>query len=264
MSHAGGQWNDLGPRLISGGVFAAVSVSIMWWGGIPFHLLIVLISGVILWELVRMIGGEQAAVPVAVAGALSLFAAMELDSGYALLFLMLPSMVGTAFLPDNRVTYAIYTAAILVAGFGLTILRDDFGFGWMGWLALVVIVTDVMGYFAGRLIGGPKIWPKVSPKKTWSGAIAGWVGAALVAVFFVWQGASGLELIAISVAVSIASQMGDVAQSALKRRMGVKDSSALMPGHGGMFDRFDGMLGASVFLLLVEQIVDFPPAQVPL
>ena len=155
-------------------------------------------------------------------------------------------------------------ALILLAGLGLTILRDDFGFGWMAWLALVVIATDIAGYFVGRAVGGPKLWPRISPSKTWSGGIGGWVAAALVGLWFVIQGASGPELIAISVAVSMASQMGDVAESALKRRMGVKDASAILPGHGGMFDRFDGMLGASVFLLLVEQIIDFPPAQVPL
>ena len=134
----------------------------------------------------------------------------------------------------------------------------------MAWLALVVISTDILGYFAGRFIGGPKFWPKISPKKTWSGTVAGWIGAAIIGVVFVWYGRSGPELIGISVAISMASQIGDVAESALKRRMGVKDSSNIMPGHGGMFDRFDGMLGASVFLLLVEQIIDFPPAPVPL
>jgi len=69
----------------------------------------------------------------------------------------------------------------------------------------------------------------------------------------------GLEIVGISIAISMASQMGDIAESAMKRKMGVKDSSNLIPGHGGVFDRFDGMLGASVFLLLIEQLVDFPP-----
>jgi phosphatidate cytidylyltransferase len=132
----------------------------------------------------------------------------------------------------------------------------------MAWLALVVIVTDILGYFAGRFIGGPKFWPKVSPKKTWSGTIAGWIGAAIVGALYVYNGAAGLELIGISIAISMASQMGDVSESALKRRMGIKDSSNIMPGHGGMFDRFDGMLGASIFLLVIEALVVFPPVPV--
>jgi phosphatidate cytidylyltransferase len=129
----------------------------------------------------------------------------------------------------------------------------------MLWLIVVVVVTDVLGYFAGRMIGGPKFWPAVSPKKTWSGTIFGWIGAALVGVIFVIYTGASFELVGISIAVAMASQMGDIAESAVKRMMGVKDSSTLIPGHGGVLDRFDGMLGATVFLLLVGQFIGFPP-----
>jgi phosphatidate cytidylyltransferase len=112
------------------------------------------------------------------------------------------------------------------------------------------------------MFGGPKIWPKVSPKKTWSGTVAGWIAAAAVSIPFVVQLNVGWELLGIAMALSMASQMGDVAESALKRRAGVKDSSNILPGHGGLLDRFDSMLGASVFLLMVEQVVDFPPPPV--
>ena len=123
----------------------------------------------------------------------------------------------------------------------------------------MVIASDILGYFAGKIIGGPKFWPKVSPKKTWSGTIAGWLGAALVALVYIALGIGGWQLITISVAIAIAGQLGDVAESALKRRVGVKDSSNILPGHGGMFDRFDAMLGASLFLLLMGRIIPFPP-----
>ncbi|MEP6319808.1 MAG: phosphatidate cytidylyltransferase, partial [Paracoccaceae bacterium] len=125
--------------------------------------------------------------------------------------------------------------------------------------ALIVIFSDILGYFAGRIIGGPKFWPKVSPKKTWSGTIAGWIGAAIIGVVYVAWGKAGAEIIGISIALAIAGQLGDVAESALKRRMDVKDSSNILPGHGGMFDRFDSMLGASILLLLMGQVVGFPP-----
>ncbi len=125
-----------------------------------------------------------------------------------------------------------------------------------------MIATDIGGYFAGRMFGGPKIWPKVSPKKTWSGTVAGWIAAAAISVPFVTQTATGWELLGIAVAISMASQLGDVSESAIKRRVGVKDSSNLIPGHGGLLDRFDSMLGASIFLLLIERIVDFPPPPV--
>ena len=129
-------------------------------------------------------------------------------------------------------------------------------------LVLVVVVTDVAGYFAGRAIGGPKFWPRVSPKKTWAGTVAGWIAAGLLSlVFITWYGA-GWSLVGLSIAVSMASQMGDIAESAMKRKVGAKDSSSLIPGHGGLLDRFDGMLGGAVFLLLVGPWAGLPVAAV--
>jgi phosphatidate cytidylyltransferase len=129
----------------------------------------------------------------------------------------------------------------------------------MAWLLFVVIVTDVAGYFAGRMLGGPKFWPRVSPKKTWSGTIAGWIGAALVGWIFGALYNGGPYVIYISVAVALGSQLGDIAESAIKRHVGVKDSSSLIPGHGGLLDRFDGMLGAALLLIIIEMFVNFPP-----
>src|SRR5690606_1989766 len=103
---------------------------------------------------------------------------------------------------------------------------------WLFWLVFVVIATDVAGYFAGRAFGGPKFWPGVSPKKTWSGTAAGWMAAALVGAVFLSITTAGRDLIWISACVAFASQLGDIAESAVKRRMGVKDSSALILGHG--------------------------------
>ena len=160
---------------------------------------------------------------------------------------------------QNRTVYMSFTVMILLAGFGLMQVRDDMGFGWMLWLVLVVVITDVFGYFAGRYFGGPKFWPAVSPKKTWAGTAAGWAGAALVGLVFSVNTGVGLQLIGISIAISMASQMGDIAESGMKRKMGVKDSSNLIPGHGGLMDRFDGMLGASLFLLIIGQFIGFPP-----
>ena len=264
MSPAGGKWDDLIQRLVSGGIAAGVGLWAMWMGGHPFHLLVAIVTGIMIWELARMIHAGHLAVPLGVLSGVTLFVLTTFPIAYVLPLIFLPTLVGVAILGQHRSTFAMYSAAMMIAALGLVILRDDFGFGWMAWLALVVIASDILGYFAGRFIGGPKFWPKVSPKKAWSGTIAGWVGAALVALFFIWQGQSGFELVAISVAVAIAGQLGDVAESAVKRRMEVKDSSSIIPGHGGMFDRFDSMLGASIFLLLVEQIIDFPPVPVPL
>ena len=130
----------------------------------------------------------------------------------------------------------------------------------MTWLLVVVVVVDVAGYFAGKVFGGPKFWPKVSPKKTWSGTAAGWVGAAVVGLCYMIFAGGGVVAITVSIAAAMAAQMGDIAESAIKRKVGVKDSSNLIPGHGGLLDRFDGMLGAALLLLIVEQFIAFPPS----
>lgn len=256
---ATGQWGDLSQRLLSGGIAAVFGLWLMWIGGIPFKLMIATIAGLMVWEVARMVGGARIAIPLGVLSGLVMVALALLPTGLTLPLLFLPALIGVARLKRHKVSFSLFASAILIAGVGLFALREDFGFLWMAWLALVVITSDVLGYFAGRIIGGPKFWPKVSPKKTWSGTIAGWAGAALIGLAFVVAGHASIEIIGISIAVAIAGQMGDVAESALKRRMGVKDSSAILPGHGGMFDRFDSMLGASLFLLVIGRIVNFPP-----
>lgn len=259
MTTAGGQWSDLAQRLISGGLFAVLGLFVMWIGGIPFHILVSVIAGIMVWEVTRMIGGGSRAVPLGALTGIALLVLVELPPGLALPLLFVPALVGLGLLQQHKTTYGLYTSAVLFASFGLMALRDDYGFIWMIWLALIVIMSDILGYFAGRIIGGPKFWPKVSPKKTWSGTIAGWIGAAIIGAVYVGLGKAGPEIIGISIAMAIAGQFGDVAESALKRRMDVKDSSNILPGHGGMFDRFDSMLGASILLLLMGQIVGFPP-----
>ncbi|RVT85426.1 phosphatidate cytidylyltransferase [Rhodobacteraceae bacterium CCMM004] len=259
MKTAAGQWDDLIVRLASGGAVAVIGLTAVWFGGIAFIVLTVVISAAMVWELVRMLDREAPALMLAGVAGLALAVAELLPPGYALPILIAPCFVGFGQLSQHRATFTVFTLMILLAGYGLFALRDEFGFIWMLWLALVVIATDVFGYFAGRFIGGPKFWPRVSPKKTWAGTVAGWVAAAGVGVIFIGLTPVKAQIVGISIAVSMASQIGDIAESSVKRRMGVKDSSSLIPGHGGLFDRFDGMLGAAVFLLLVEQLVDFPP-----
>jgi phosphatidate cytidylyltransferase len=139
-----------------------------------------------------------------------------------------------------------YASAALFAS-ALVRADQQWGFTALILILLVVWVTDIGGYFAGRGIGGPKLWPRVSPKKTWAGAIGGFVAALLVATGF---GAMGLgkfgPLMVLAAALSIASQFGDLFESAVKRRFGVKDSSHIIPGHGGLLDRLDGFVAAVV------------------
>ena len=251
---------DLATRMATGLVLAVVGLAAVWAGGWWFTALVLLIVATLVWELVRMLGGGQKrALTLAALGALAILSSKLLPPGIALPLMLLVGIAGIGVLERNRTLYIVMTSIIMLAGFGLILHRDEFGLTWMLWLVLLVAATDILGYFAGRILGGPKFWPRVSPKKTWSGTVAGWVGAGLIGWAFMSLTGSGVELIGISVALSMASQMGDIAESAVKRRMGVKDSSNLLPGHGGVYDRFDGLLGAAFLLVIVESLTAFPP-----
>lgn len=253
-------FSDLAARMATGVAMAVVGLGAVALGGWWFSATVVIVIAALAWELARMLGaGAGPALALGALAAALMVGAKLFPPGLALPLLLLPGIAGAAVMDRNRGLFVVYAALIMFAGFGLIYHRDLFGLTWMVWLVLVVAATDILGYFAGRVIGGPRFWPRVSPKKTWSGTAAGWVGAGLVGAIFMRATGTGIELVGISVALSMASQMGDIAESAVKRRMGVKDSSGLLPGHGGVFDRFDGMLGAALLLLVVESVTDFPP-----
>lgn len=258
---AAGRWADLGPRLGTAAALVVLGVAAIWAGGAWFAGLVVGVVGAIAWEVSVM---AQADRPLMLAGvtALALVLVLVLPPGWGLPLILLPVLVAQPRLRLAHLSHGVFVALAMLAGYGLVDLRGDASPVWLVWLVAVVVLTDVAGYFAGRLIGGPKFWPRVSPRKTWSGTVAGWLCAGALGAVLWSRGLAGPEVVALSVALSMASQMGDIAQSALKRHVGVKDSSRLLPGHGGVFDRFDGVLGASVFLLLVERVVDFPPVGV--
>ena len=114
--------------------------------------------------------------------------------------------------------------------------------------------ADVAAYFAGRLVGGPKLWPSVSPGKTWSGAIAGaFAGAAFGLLLSGWADRID-RLFWLGLAAAVVSELGDLFESAFKRRFGVKDSSRLIPGHGGLMDRLDAFIAASAFAALFAAV----------
>jgi phosphatidate cytidylyltransferase len=253
-----GRWADLMPRLLSATVMVAAGGFAVWAGGLVFNALIALCCGGMIWELVRMLEPDRRATALqlgAISGVAVMLASL-LPVTWVLPVLAAPVSVGFSQIHKNRQHFTGFALWIMLAGFGFIWLRgqSDMGMIWMLWLLSVVVVTDVAGYFAGKAIGGPKFWPRVSPKKTWSGTAAGWLAAALVGVGFVlWQDET-LGMVVLSVLLSMASQAGDVAESALKRKLGVKDSSNLIPGHGGLLDRFDGMLGAAAMFLVVTAL----------
>lgn len=257
---AGGRWNDLQTRVVSAAVMLAIGAVDIWLGGAPFAALVVVLTGLMIWELAAITApkARQTAMIIALAAAAALAATLMVGWHGRTAILLVP-LVALGLTPRRDPAIAIaYAAAILVAGFGLISLRNSVGTPAILWLIGVVIVSDVMGYFAGRILGGPKFWPAISPKKTWSGTVAGWVGAALVALGFVIFAGAGWGLILLSPLVAFAGQMGDIAESWIKRRTGVKDSSALIPGHGGVLDRFDALIGAVVVVMLLTLILPLP------
>lgn len=148
----------------------------------------------------------------------------------------------------------LYAAAAL---FGAVLVRADPQSGFIALLFVLLIVwlTDIGGYFAGRSIGGPKLWVRVSPKKTWAGALGGFGGSLVVAAGFAASGFGRiLPLLLLAAALSIVSQLGDLFESAVKRRFGVKDSSNVIPGHGGLLDRLDGFVAAIVIAAVIGVI----------
>ena len=257
---AGGRWSDLRTRLTSAAVMLGVGILEIWLGGPSFAVLLVLLSAVMIWELSVITAPRAAGISVALAmlAAAVLLLAVALPQQVSWVLLAVPAL-GLALTPrrDPWLAAAI-GLAILVAGFGLIHLRATMGGAVILWLVGIVVVSDVLGYFAGRLIGGPKFWPAVSPKKTWSGTVAGWLGAGGVGLGFVLAGFADWGIVLLSPLVALAGQMGDIAESWVKRRAGVKDASRLIPGHGGVMDRFDAMTGAVLAVLVIGLLLPLP------
>lgn len=257
-----GNWDDLKVRLTSSAWMAVLGIGAIIIGGVWFQMLAVFVTAVMVWECWIMIRGASPTSGMLLAAAVASILSAQVFGGafnyeFLALFLVVP-IVGAVILKRERITFFIFAFALQIAGYGLVHFRIDFGFTWLLWLVSIVVVTDIAGYFAGKSLGGPKFWPAISPKKTWSGTIGGWIGAAIVGLIFVMLTNAGWTIILLSVVISFAGQMGDIAESALKRRQGVKDSSTLIPGHGGLLDRFDALLGASLFMLLVASVFNVP------
>jgi phosphatidate cytidylyltransferase len=167
----------------------------------------------------------------------------------ALLVLALGLAAVALLAPERRIWVATGFGYAAAAEMASVLVRLDriYGFVALMLILLVVWVTDIGGYFAGRGIGGPKLWPRVSPKKTWAGAVGGFAASLAVAGGFAAFDLSKTgPLLLLSAVLSMASQLGDLFESAVKRRFGVKDSSHIIPGHGGLLDRLDGFVAAVV------------------
>ena len=241
---------NLSARIIAAAVLIPLAVAIAYAGGWLWAGLVTL-AAIGLYVEWLMVVGVAADKRVVAAGAVALavaglcLAIGRIDAALVVLGVGLVAVALIAPAQRNWIISGFLYAAVAEVASVLLRLDPAKGFVALIFVLLIVWGTDSGGYFAGRGIGGPKLWPRVSPKKTWAGAIGGFVASLAVAGAFALLdlGKAG-PLLMISGVLSVVSQLGDLFESAVKRRFGVKDSSQIIPGHGGLLDRLDGYVAA--------------------
>jgi phosphatidate cytidylyltransferase len=252
IATAGQEARNLLLRVAAALVMAPLAVAIAYVGGWLWTALVTAAAIGLYVEWLAVIGERKPR--LVVLGILSLLGAGWVDAEHmttapVVAAIVLGVLAAGVFSPERRAWAAAGIGYALAASIGSSAVRLDpiWGFSALMLVLLVVWATDIGGYFAGRLIGGPKLWRRVSPKKTWAGAIGGFVASLGVAGGFAALGfGKTLPLLLLGATLSVASQLGDLFESAVKRKFGVKDSSHLIPGHGGLMDRLDGFVAAIV------------------
>lgn len=258
---AAGRWSDLGTRALSAAVLGPIALTAIWLGAGWFMLMVALGTAVLAWEWVHLCGARLRAFP-GTAVPLALLAAGLASAAGAWMLALVLLVAGAALawviarrpglLPGERRPAAWLAAGVVyigVAGVGLIWLRDagEAGRANVLFVVLVVWASDIGAYGVGRMIGGPRLAPRISPNKTWSGGAGGLaaaVAAGMAAAAWLTPGAAVASAAAVAAAVGLAAQAGDLLESFVKRRFMVKDASRLIPGHGGLLDRADGLIAA--------------------
>jgi phosphatidate cytidylyltransferase len=269
-AHKASAKSDLPTRTIAAVAMIAVALAAIYLGGWPFSLLVALAAALMLFEwcgmhkLARvwpMIGTASLAINLLVVPQLY---PMPGDGSALYWFgaaLLLGVLLGLAARSLRLGWGYVYVAVPAVA---LLVLS---GFGWplVLWAMVVTWATDIFAYFAGRAIGGPKLAPRISPNKTLAGLVGGMAGAGAAGAAAVWAlgpswpfAGAGPFLYG-GAAMGLVAQLGDLYESAVKRRAGVKDSGTILPGHGGVLDRLDGLLPVAL-ATLVMLLVAMRPA----
>jgi phosphatidate cytidylyltransferase len=251
--------SELRTRVISALVLAPIALAAELAGGLPFAALIALIAVVGLWEwtdIGRATEPPWARILAAIILVAGLFA-LEVWSIGAGVALVAASAALALVAGTSSRTFLWTGLGLLYLGIpcaGLIVLRQAEPLGWLAilFILLVVWATDIAAYFGGRAVGGPKLWPRVSPKKTWSGALSGLAAAVLAGgATAAWATGNARTGFVLAAPLSVVAQAGDLFESAVKRRFGVKDSGSAIPGHGGVLDRVDGLLGAAALAWLM-------------
>ncbi|MET3589931.1 phosphatidate cytidylyltransferase [Bartonella silvatica] len=251
-------------RILTAFVFGIITLYLTWFGGTLFFLFVWIMGGFILYEWIS-ITKEKWCISQKILASIFyfIFGCFLLLKGSALfIFCVLVVLAAVLAISPMRKSYWVpfgflYASLPAVA---LSFLRGHETLGLQTVLFLFAIVwgTDIAGYFCGRLFGGPKLAPRFSPNKTWSGAIGGTVVGVLsgvIACQFFNVHFANLFAPFLAFILSIFSQLSDLGQSWLKRQFSVKDSSSLLPGHGGFMDRLDGLVGAAFLLYLISSFM---------
>lgn len=262
---AGASAGNLVLRIVSAAVLAPIVLAAAYLGGWVFLVLCALGAAGILWEWTRLIAGRSdprilAPGASALLGALAStgFDAPGAATAAIVLGAAVAGLLGMAGAVGRSPRWAWTGGGVIYAGvafLGPALLRHDaeFGFAAFAFLAATVWLTDICAYAVGRAIGGTLLWPRVSPNKTWAGAVGGLAGGVAGGILVAY--ASGLGRLAtvgvIALVLSLSAQAGDLLESAIKRRFGAKDTGRLIPGHGGLMDRLDGFLVAALVALLI-------------
>lgn len=245
---------DLGIRVASAVVLGPVALLLAWVGGHPFAVICALAGMALTWEWngITRRRREDFATIVGMAAVVASVAVLVFHGLLLSLTVLAVGALAAHALSYDRSKLLGAGAAALYGGLpavAMVVLRSDSTTGLICifWLFAVVWAGDVAAYFTGRLVGGPKLWPRVSPNKTWSGAIGGALGALVASNLLLWftPGVYPVPFV-LPLVLSALAQLGDLGESALKRRFGAKDSSRLIPGHGGVMDRLDGLVVAAV------------------
>lgn len=253
---AGQEGRNLLLRIAAALVLAPLAIAIAYLGGWFWTGLVTAATIGLYVEWLTVVGARR--LPLVLAGVLVLLGigwveAEHFDLASVSVLIALGVAAAVIFSRDRRGWAVGGIGYALAASLGSSLVRRDPALGFVALMFVLLVVwgTDIGGYFAGRLIGGPKLWPRVSPKKTWAGAIGGFAASLGVAIgFAAYDLGKTVSLLLLAAMLSVAAQLGDLFESAVKRRFGVKDSSHLIPGHGGLMDRLDGFVAAVVLAAL--------------
>lgn len=256
---AGGR-SDLAVRVVAGAAMIAVALGALWIGGLAFWALASAAALVMMAEWAAMMRApkwKMALGVVLAAAVLSLSGGIAADSMAWRAPGADPLSTITALIGGGAVLLGVLTLSarmgwglfyVALPAIGLVYLRDQHGIALTLWTLVVVWATDIGAYFAGRAIGGPKLAPALSPNKTYAGLIGGMIAAAVAGGVLAQATGLPVRLLYLGAVMAVCAQAGDLFESWLKRRAGVKDSGTLLPGHGGVMDRLDGIVPVATLM----------------